>query len=665
LSFPVSAAAADDPVVPVPVTPGVPGNGRAWELVTPPDPVSAQIVAPLAISVDGDELFYFSLGPMPNAPSGYPLILSSLARRTADGWVTTPIGHPDAEAEPEFGAFGPDAFGPNLAELIWTNALAAGQPEKGIFRRGVDGSFELLSPAGSGNPFKGASVDLTHVVFTSAEHLLPGDAGRTEGDSVYEVVGSSVRLVDVDSGGSLLSNCGSTVPQGNRISRDGRRIFFMTRPSCSGPLRAFMREDGATTRLISGSACTLADCGPEADVTIVGATPSGSRAFLVTEQKLTNEDDDAQADLYRYDAADGGLTLLSANSGEIAVRAGSVVTSADGSRVLFRAGDAKDSEDKRLYMATAAGPRLVAAVAQPFVQLSDDGRYALFVTGEPLAAADGDESLDVYRYDAASDASTLISDGPGGGDGAFDATDIENNQFQVASHPYRAMSDDGGDVFFNTSERLLPQDRNDFSDVYEWYGGDLDLVSAGSGDRPAIYVGATPDGNTAFFRTTSTLLPRDRDGGDVDFYAARLGGGFPEPSPPAVCGEEACLPPLGGPVGRKSPATMAVGGFRVRLPRAAALRRSAARGWIRLLVEVPAGGRLTARARTRIGGGPRGVAHLSRRVAEAGTLNLRMRLSPAARRALARGDRLRIRLVARLDPAAIARTVSFELGGRR
>jgi hypothetical protein len=228
------------------------------------------------------------------------------------------------------------------------------------------------------------------------------------------------------------------------------------------------------------------------------------------------------------------------------------------------------------------------------------------------------------------------------------------------------MSDDGGDVFFNTAERLVPQDGNDANDVYEWRDGRLELVSAGSGNHPATYLGATPDGSTAFFRTTLTLLPRDRDGGDLDFYAARIGGGFPEPPPPVTCADESCLSPLERPIGRRAPATMAVGGaLRIRLPRASVLRRSAARGWLPLLVEVPAGGRLTARARARIAGRSGSLAHLSRRVAEGRALNLRMRLSRPAREALDRGRRLRVRLVVRLRPAEISRTLSFQLEGLR
>jgi hypothetical protein len=657
---PLPVAVAIEPGTPVPVAAGVPGNGRAWELVTPADPVSAQIAVLRAVGAGGSELAYITLGSLPNAPSGWPLFSANLARRTADGWTTTPIPYPDPESEsPVLPPEGPVAFGPSLGELIWSSTIPPRQPGWGIFRGDIEGNNELLSPTGpeTPRPFRGASRDLSHVLFASSSHLVPGDAGRTEGESLYEAVGSTVRLVDVDSSGAVLSNCGSTVPQRNPISRDGRRIFFLTSPSCSGPTRAYMREDGGTTRLIS--ACTLADCGPEADVAIAGATPSGSSAFLVTTEKLTGEDDDELADLYRYDAADGGLTLLSAIPGEVAVDAGlPVVTTPDGSRVLFWTGQG-------LYMGTAAGLRLIAPSASSFAEVSADGRFVVFVTSAPLVAADGDTANDVYRYDAASDASTLISTSPSAGGGEFDTwIDDLHHGYQVASHPYRAMSEDGDHIFFNTSERLLAQDHNDAIDAYGWHDGNLYLASAGSGDRPTFYVGATPDGSTAFLRTTLTLLPGDRDGGDSDIYAARVGGGFPEPSAAAACEEESCLPPLGVAGVRKAPGSGVAGGaIRVRLPRAEILRRNAARGWIRLRVEVPAGGRLTGRARA--ADGSRSIAHFSRRLAEARVLDLRMRLSAAARRTLAHGGQLRVRLVLRLYPAEIARTVSFKLGSGR
>jgi hypothetical protein len=138
------AAAVENPGVPVSTAPGVPGNGRAWELLTPADPVSAQIAAPRAIGVDGEKFAYFTLGRLPGASGSRDLFGPALARRSSNGWVSEPIPDPGVEPGAIF-SFGPEAFGPNLDEMLWASALPLGQTGTGIFRWGADGGYELLA----------------------------------------------------------------------------------------------------------------------------------------------------------------------------------------------------------------------------------------------------------------------------------------------------------------------------------------------------------------------------------------------------------------------------------------------------------------------------------------------------------------------------------------
>src|SRR4051794_9757997 len=139
----LASGASADPVpgTPLAVEPGVPGNGRAWELFTPADGESSQLLAPKAISANGEQVVYTSLGPLPGAMSGFPLFLTNIAERRAGGWTTTPVANPYPESEFLLSSAGPDAFGPNLEEMIWTNNLPEPESgtERGIFRRGADG----------------------------------------------------------------------------------------------------------------------------------------------------------------------------------------------------------------------------------------------------------------------------------------------------------------------------------------------------------------------------------------------------------------------------------------------------------------------------------------------------------------------------------------------
>ena len=188
-------------------------------------------------------------------------------------------------------------------------------------------------------------------------------------------------------------------------------------------------------------------------------------------------------------------------------------------------------------------------------------------------------------------------------------------------------------------------------DAYEWTeAGGLGLLSAGTPGFPGQYLGATQDGRTALIRTGATLLPRDRDGGELDIYAARVGGGFPEPAGPAGCGAGGpCEAPVAGTPHRTLPGAKPLKPSIGLAPIDAAVRRQlVATGSTTLLVEVPAAGRLSAQGRARVGAHQETVASGKAVAKAAGPLRLRLRLTELARRSLAHGHGLRVQLVLRL-----------------
>jgi hypothetical protein len=492
--------------------------------------------------------------------------------------------------------------------------------------------------------FVGASPDLDRVYFTGADHIIPADAGRTGGSSIYESDSSGVHLAEELSGGSgPISGCGSEV---TAKARDLDELFFT--PVCALP-HVYMRTAGHTVD-VSASQCTLADCGPESGATYLGVSPDGSAVFFSSTQRLTNADNEGQLTLYRYDVGGGALSqvyrqpLGSTASGF----AYSAHSSADGSRVYFfthgQLVPGQGSEiGTNLYLADGSGLHLVAPQVSDPIFASTDGRYAVFATRESLDPRDTDSSLDVYRYDADSGTSTLISAGSEGrGNGAFD-TILPSAKDIIFPPPSSPAFDGGRRIVFATAEALLPQDHNEVEDVYEWTeAGGLSLVSGGVPGLPATYLGAAPDGSTVLFRTSATLLPRDRDGGALDIYAARIGGGLPEPPEPAQPGCSECAA-AGLP--RLTPLALGASDLSHRLelgPIDAASRSRLARtGATTLLVEAPAPGRLTVVGRD---SGHRTVADGSARAREAGPLRVRLRLERSARRALADGKRVTIRL---------------------
>lgn len=651
-------------------------DGRVYELVTPAAPVAATIEQVRVISADGTRVAYVSIGTLPGAPAG-DVLGNTVAVRGPNGWVGYPVGVPYSVGSFTLStllAAVPVAFGPDLGTSLWKGNIAledgpGSEEEAGLYRRAADGT---VTPLFMGGEFVASSDDQERVVFNSEKHLLPADAGRTSGSSIYELDGSSLSLVDQGEGGAPLSECGSQVGEPDGVSETTERIFFVNPgryEPCSTPSRVYLREGGRTVE-VSASQCTRPDCDAPQPVSFAGATPSGSYVYLSTTQQLTNSDTDESRDLYRYDVADGELVEVSAGpdaaTGE--VEEGSVYPAADGSRVYFDArgslvpGDGAGSGEN-LYMADASGLHFLAAtgVSGENFEISRDGQRALLATPLHLAPGDTDERTDVYLYDAASRTFTWISQGDGG-NGEFNAqifSPIES--FVIGLQPEdRALSADGSRAFFSTKEPLLPEDGDEALDVYEFAEGSLRLVTPGAGEEAAEFTGVSADGSTVLFRTREALVPSDQDGGEADIYAARLGGGFPAPPAPPPC-SEACAPPAPTPSpSSRSPRSTGPspkpGMQRLRLKsisaRAAGLL--AAGRPARIVVYAPAPGRIAARATTAAGGAAAaGVAGAVR----PGNVSIWLRGTARGRRALRRGGVLALRLEIREGDLRLTRRV--------
>jgi hypothetical protein len=102
------------------------------------------------------------------------------------------------------------------------------------------------------------------------------------------------------------------------------------------------------------------------------------------------------------------------------------------------------------------------------------------------------------------------------------------------------LSDDGR-VFFTTSEQLVLRDTNNKRDVYEWEENNVEtarqqqLISTGSSPTDSSLLGITHDGVDVFFFTTDVLVPEDENGGAVKLYDAREEGGIPFLPAPVPC----------------------------------------------------------------------------------------------------------------------------------
>ena len=151
--------------------------------------------------------------------------------------------------------------------------------------------------------------------------------------------------------------------------------------------------------------------------------------------------------------------------------------------------------------------------------VSPDGSRVYILTAASLAPEDGDAGLGEGSYDGyvlSNGAYSLFTTGPL--DGPF-----ANPNPTSGSHAVWA-SDDGQYVYFETGQALVPEDLDGTADIYQRANGVTRLVTTGPDQtKPTAewpnplapqprFLGASPDGATAYFSSSEHLTPEDSGG---------------------------------------------------------------------------------------------------------------------------------------------------------
>ena len=405
----------------------------------------------------------------------------------------------------------------------------------------------------------------------------------------------------------------------NAISADGTRIFWSTPAPGEGKL--YMRDnhgtdkgaDDTTTAVSAGGEtatgasksrywCAAADGS-------VAIYSSGGRLFeFHPDLDLTHEiaaeavgvagcSEDASQIYLGSRKALSGANVREANSEGASAIAGKV------NLYLYEAAGTPGDPGAYAFVATLAqydianpGP-LGPLAGEPSLRLSrispDGGALAFMSAAGPASeasegvpaptdfdntdAANGEADMEAYLYDAGTGKLACASCNPSGarpvGININPSGESKSNSVWAAGwipvwenplYAARALSDSGGRLFFESTDRLVARDTNGRTDVYQWEApgegectptappysprnaGCVQLISSGQAPGDADFRDASPSGEDVFFATPTSLLPQDY--GLIDIYDARVGGGLPTPEPATPpCEGEACQSPAPAP----------------------------------------------------------------------------------------------------------------------
>jgi DNA-binding beta-propeller fold protein YncE len=463
-------------------------------------------------------------------------------------------------------------------------------------------------------------------------HAVSVDGSRiffTAGGKLYVRLNGS-RTAQVDASRAGGSGGGGTF---QIASADGTQVFF-TDDASAGLTSDTVPGSGANLYSYNTVTGELTDLTPQPIVDaarVLGASDDGSYVYFTAGAVLApgaaSEGPD-HPNLYLYHA---GTTTFVATFSEIINGGNSPFTgrvSANGLFIAFTTSDSLTGYD-------TAGTCTVTSGLEIF----------------PPSYGPGGNCSEIYLYDAASHQLSCASCNPAGdppyGNASL-ATEQQDGEVDFASTYPEAYDpnsvSDSGQVFFDTPDALLPADTNGKQDVYEYAAGRLHLLSGGTSADNSWFVNATSSGSDVFFVTSQQLLPQDGDS-SPDLYDARVGGGFPPPpAPPTPCVGDACRPGAGAPPppplaasvtffgpGNASATATAPAAAKVRI-----LSRVVHGSTFSLRVEVPGRGRITITGN--------GIRRISRFVGKAGTYKVKVTLTPKNRKLLARKRKLKLEL---------------------
>ncbi len=567
-------------------------DGRVYEKVSPTENEDAEVYVPFAVS---GGIVGFGQGVHTDLPFG----------ASVDGDTVEYVGDPVAGGN---GAGGGAGLGENFVATRLPNGgwsrvspqlLSAKEPLFSV-------APPNRSPEEFHSEVVGESGDSSRV-FLEANDALTANAvdGGAGADNLYESMGGRLSLVNVLPGGGTEPNATFGGPPfgeptenpadfSGAVSSDGSTVFWTLLDSAGKPRELFVDEGVGSASERTVQIDTSRDGGTGGGGQFWTASDDGSRVFFTDSdaaQLTASTVPGSGVNLYEYDVLTGVLADLTpvADAGvEGVLGAGE-----NGEYVYFVAtavfdGSGENGEHQsavpgrdNLYVLRSGGtPVFIGTFSSedgnkvepyrrinPFVgfgdwqpglghrtaEVSPSGGSVVFMSNESLTGypdeipGAGEKLDEVFLYEAGVGRLTCVSCGVVG---TVPELNVESQTGIGGFVPIswggapQWLGDDGGRVFFDSSEPLVAGDTDGVQDVYEWErdglgscatgGGCVFLLSGGVSSSASWLEGVSGSGDDVFFATRARLVPEDGNEA-FDLYDARVGGVVPV-APPACTG---------------------------------------------------------------------------------------------------------------------------------
>ncbi|HEX6228726.1 MAG TPA: hypothetical protein VFZ41_04595 [Solirubrobacterales bacterium] len=543
---------------------------RAYEMVTPVDMEGeepgtewGEAASGPEAAANGNGVAWSAFGTFGESATSNSAADAFLSRRGASDWSTEQVSPPFSPTL-NIAITVAEAFTPNLDKTVsfdggveppLTPDASAGTSNL-YLRDNTNSTFQLITVGlGEGLGYtesrtKGMSADASHVVFLQSDNReMAGSNCAPPATTIlcdWDAATGTVSLIGVSPGGEVLEGSAVAIagPEWARVvSADGSRIFFKGGGEGCG---VCVRINAATTQIVSETG------------TFQIASSDGSLAYVTDGGALE-----------RYDVNADVLTPLTEAADEVQ---GVLGASTDGSRVYFVAkgelAPGATGGENNLYLWTeGAGFEFIATGNtsgaftnnyrtnnNPNSRVTPDGMHLAFTANNSLTGFPHAGIPEVYLFSAATGALVCASCNPSGepepgGSGGSIEVGGGSPGPDLEGRLRRNLSDNGGRLFFNTDEALVPRDANGLQDVYEYdaASGQVALISTGTAgpEQPPNSTGfadASPSGNDVLFQTRQQLVGVDEDEA-LSIYDARVDGGLASQNPPAPaapCTGDAC-----------------------------------------------------------------------------------------------------------------------------